>query len=77
MVKHFPDDLVEPFARAWASIDGNAQDFDREKGLPVSAVFDEGEDFTGHYLGYMEEARELLRRAGVRQIEGNGKRLKL
>lgn len=48
---------VEDVARAWASIDGKAVEFDHGKGLSVS------EDKTGHYAGYCHEALELLERA--------------
>lgn len=46
---------VEDLARAWASIDGKREDFDREK---ASA-----EMVTGHYEGYLSEAEEQIRRA--------------
>ena len=49
--------LVEAVARAWASIDGNLDEFDRGKGL------DEEEQPGGRYIGYMCEAEELLERA--------------
>lgn len=55
--KQFSDVIVERFARAWASIDGKAEAFDRERGLLPD------DDFTGTFEGYMEEARELLQRA--------------
>lgn len=48
---------VEDLARAWASIDGKAREFDEGKGLSVS------EDRTGHYAGYCYEALALLHRA--------------
>lgn len=48
-------------ARAWASIDGKAEFFDAEaKGMH----YDDPE-YRGHYEGYMAEARELLKRAGI------------
>jgi hypothetical protein len=54
--------IVEAVARAWASIDGHADEFDREKdgGLEY-----EDPAFTGHYEGYMAEAQELLNRSGL------------
>jgi hypothetical protein len=61
----FSEEVVERFARAWASIDGRLEDFDRERKkalLPPEAW--ESEEWTGHYIGYMAEARELLERAG-------------
>jgi len=57
----FSDVIVERFARAWASIDGNSEAFDRERGRAMD--YDDPE-YTGHFDGYMEEARELLKRAG-------------
>lgn len=61
----FSEEVVERFARAWASIDGRLAGFDRErhKALPPEEEWD-SEDWTGHYIGYMAEARELLKRAG-------------
>ncbi|MBK5958134.1 hypothetical protein CCR97_08380 [Rhodoplanes elegans] len=48
---------IEDIARAWASIDGKRDAFDAEKGKSVS------DDITGHYLGYLSEAEELVTRA--------------
>lgn len=48
---------VEDLARAWASIDGKCEFFDAEKGLSID------ECTHGHYLGYLEEAEEILKRA--------------
>lgn len=61
----FSEEVVERFARAWASIDGRLEDFDRErnKALPPEEAWG-SEEWTGHYIGYMAEARELLERAG-------------
>ena len=61
----FSEEVVERFARAWASIDGRLDEFDRERNrpLPPEEAWD-GETWTGHYIGYMAEARELLERAG-------------
>jgi hypothetical protein len=61
----FSEEVVERFARAWASIDGRLEDFDRERNraLPPAEAW-ETEEWTGHYIGYMAEARELLERAG-------------
>lgn len=56
----FSDVVVERFARAWASIDGKSEAFDRERG---AAMDYDDPDYTGHFEGYMEDARELLRRA--------------
>ena len=46
---------VEDLALAWASLDGKRDEFDTEKGPR--------EDPHGHYLGYLAEAEEILRRA--------------
>jgi hypothetical protein len=48
---------VEDLARAWASIDGRRNEFDAERDVPVGAVVH------GHYLGYIIETEEVLRRA--------------
>ena len=64
-VEDFSDVIVERFARAWASIDGKAEAFDRERGKPIPDIEDmDDSGFTGHYVGYMEDAKELLKRAG-------------
>lgn len=61
----FSEVIVERFARAWASIDGKAEAFDREKGKPMPDPEEwEAEGWTGHFDGYMAEAEELLKRAG-------------
>lgn len=60
----FSDVIIERFARAWASIDGKVEAFDRERGKPIPAKDDmERDGFTGHYVGYMADAEELLKRA--------------
>jgi len=46
---------VEDVARAWASIDGKVGEFDKGRRDPCEA--------SGHYVGYMAEAEELMRRA--------------
>jgi hypothetical protein len=51
------DDIIEEIARAWASIDGKAELFDRCKADQSS------EDEFGHFEGYMSEARELVNRS--------------
>ena len=76
----FSFEVIERFARAWASLDGRLDDFDRERdiALPANPEDWESKAVTGHYLGYMAEARELLTRAGchvspapfVDEIEG-------
>lgn len=57
-LRHYPNGIVQRFARAWASIDGKSELFDSERGQQ----FDPDEN-TGTYDGYMAEALELLRRA--------------
>jgi|GEM_PF-6640958 hypothetical protein len=56
------EEMIERVARAWATMDGKADLFDREKGLPISEHIDDP-TFTGAYEGYMEDARELMRRS--------------
>ena len=48
---------VEDLARAWASLGDTRDEFDEEKGLSVR------EAAHGHYLGYLAETEEILRRA--------------
>jgi hypothetical protein len=48
---------VDDLARAWASMDDARDEFDKEQGLGAS------EAAHGHYLGYLAEAEEILRRA--------------
>ncbi len=48
---------VEDLARAWASLDGKRDKFDKAKDPGAS------EAAHGHYLGYLSEAEEVLRRA--------------
>ncbi len=57
----FSEVIVERFARAWASIDGKTEAFDRERGGGME--YDDPA-YTGHFEGYMAEAKELLKRAG-------------
>lgn len=65
MTGEFSEVVIERFARAWASIDGKSAEFDRERGKPIPYKDDiEEEGWTGHYVGYMAEAEELLKRAG-------------
>lgn len=61
----YSDVIVERFARAWASMDGKVETFDRERGLGIPDQEDwKDMNFTGHFEGYMAEAAELLKRAG-------------
>lgn len=48
---------VEDLARAWASMDGKRDAFDAGRDKSIQ------EDKTGHYLGYICETEEILRRA--------------
>ncbi len=48
---------VEDLARAWASLDGKGNEFDKEEGLAAS------EAALSYYLGYLAETEEILRRA--------------
>jgi len=47
-------DMIEDIARAWASLDGKQNQFDRCK---VDPAF---EDETGHYEGYIADAEALV-----------------
>ena len=54
---------IEDLARAWASMDGKRDEFDAEKNVPAAdAVY-------GHYLGYLCESEEILRRAASYAIQ--------
>lgn len=50
---------VEQLARAYASIDGKAKEFDAGK----AKVQRYEEDYDGHYEGYITEMEEILKRA--------------
>lgn len=58
-------DWTRRIARAWASIDGWTDEFDRESQPDVKY---DAPEYTGHYEGYMSEAAELIRRAGLLSI---------
>lgn len=60
---------VEDLARAWASIDGCRDEFDRGK---VNSEFDA---YNGRYSGYMLEAGSMLSRAITYAEERLGKRV--
>jgi uncharacterized protein YuzE len=49
--------MVEDLARAWASLGDARDEFDKEKGQGAP------EAAPGHYLGYLAETEEILRRA--------------
>lgn len=51
--------VIEAMARSWASIDGNLEAFNAERGNHVGP---DDRGFTGHYEGYLSEAKELLDR---------------
>ena len=55
------DEIVENIARAWASIDGKADFFDRGKADP------DYDNDMGYYMGYIEETKELLKRSGIKK----------
>lgn len=57
---------VEDLARAWASMDGKLQRFDRSKVDPAYG----GED--GSYEGYLVEAEEIIERATKYAVERKG-----
>ena len=57
---------VEDLARAWASIDGKGTTFVEERDDPMV------ESPYGHYLGYITEAEEMLRRATHYACNRNG-----
>jgi uncharacterized protein YuzE len=56
---------IEDLARAWASLDGKLEELGREKGHRTV------EDAHPHYLGYLAEAEEILRRAAKYARERN------
>lgn len=53
----FTPEIIERFARAWASIDGKLAEF------KIAKVNEAFEEMHGTYGGYMTEAEELLKRA--------------
>lgn len=59
--KGFTPGPVEALAEAWASIDGKLEKFRDSKGAPLEAG--------GHYDGYMEEAKEMIRRLRTRGFD--------
>lgn len=59
------DDLAERVGRAWASIDGKLHHFIAEKGMPIPQDM-EASGFTGHYIGYIADAEELIMRANLK-----------
>jgi len=50
--------LVDAFASAWASMDGNSSEFERGR--------NHQDDISGYYEGYIADATELLSRANKR-----------
>jgi len=63
-------ELVEQVARAWASMDGNADRFDACKADPS---LDETE---GRYIGYMADAEALMERSGITAQAEENRRLR-
>jgi len=55
---------VEALAEAWASIDGKLASFQRERSQPDMAW--DHPEFKGHYVGYISEAEEMIRRLEAR-----------
>lgn len=53
------EEIVEKFARAWASMDGKLEEFEKGKADPAYDME------VGHYMGYMTEAEELIKRSGM------------
>lgn len=53
------EQIIEKFARSWASIDGKLESFEKGK------TDTEHDMEHGHYMGYMAEAKELLKRSGM------------
>jgi len=58
---------VEALAEVWASIDGRLESFQRERELkePLGNLLDDP-TFMGHYVGYIAEAEEMIRRLNDR-----------
>ena len=56
--------ITEAIARAWASIDGKLEAFERER----NGMDYDDPDYTGHYEGYLAEADELMARSGAADI---------
>lgn len=54
------EEIVEKVAKAWASMDGKAEEYEEGK-----KGFVEDLNSGGHYMGYMEEAKELLKRSDL------------
>jgi hypothetical protein len=58
------DVTVEDLARAFASMDGKRDQFDHGKTISISDPKNDG-----HYLGYLTEMEEIIRRA-IEYAEG-------
>lgn len=59
---------IEALAEAWASIDGKLDYFRREKGMKGIPPVEDWRrlDWRGHYVGYIVEAEEMIRRLEAR-----------
>jgi hypothetical protein len=57
-------DKITALAEAWASMDGKLDAFRRE--MTMDPFDRNAPDYTGHYEGYMEDTKELLRRLETR-----------
>ena len=60
-----PVAVVERVARAWASMDGKADLFDKGKANPRWDL----EEGPGHYAGYIADAEALIERANLRSAD--------
>ena len=78
MTKWTPRTAIEALADAWASIDGKRKEFRRGRTAKSYTAYG------GHYPGYMEEAKEMVKRLEARgytvcrfvKLEEYGERLK-
>jgi hypothetical protein len=57
-------DKITALAETWASMDGKLDAFRRE--MTMDPLDRNAPDYTGHYEGYKEDAKELLRRLETR-----------
>lgn len=58
------DSLIENVAKAWASIDGELETYEKSKSDPSLDMTE------GTYSGYRAEAKELLKRSGLETLAG-------
>jgi hypothetical protein len=63
-------DATEALAEAWASIDGKSAAFRRERARAEVAILDADEEGnTGHYEGYLVQAKEMIVRLRKRGFD--------